>query len=290
MRANHQPDAPGDPHTEMNGSGAAAAAAAPPKAALAEHVYQAGFLHGQFADVTLSVARFQEFKLHALIVSTSPTLRHLLHASHGPPYRLLLQSSDPRLTQHGLSIALASLYGQDPVSDRHDADSSALLAAAYLLGLHELTHRTYAQMVERVTALTLPRLLHFCIGDGAPDTLDVDYVGPYPGFTDALLRHLAGFISTTLLLEHEQMFHEVLVHLPYPILKHILESPDLQTKGDMARHQLARSIINEREKLRKQKGGALEEVVVLAFGGGGRGSVEIIQRPAGRGKKLWKAR
>ena len=114
---------------------------------------------------------------------------------------------------------------------------------------------------------------------------------PYTKFIGPLLPELLEKLTRKLpSAEHE----EVLVTLPFNLVKGVLESPLLGDKlpSMMARNDFARRIVARRRTKLNEPG--VEESVVMAFGGDSGapgGGVEVIRRERGthRKKQLWKA-
>lgn len=282
-------------------------------------MYNAGFIHALWADTFLSVAPFPPFRLHALFASRSPTLYRLLaQYPQGGPYHLNINADDKNLSHASLSMALATLYGQTIDARSVDlATAKGLVAAGSLFELEHIARAGYQAILNLLDKETASEILGFALssidaqrnGPGRPsspavqsqsqaneptsiDEVDVSYPGPYPPITGNLLQVVVSFIVNNLDASQKPLdpaFQALLVSLPFYLFKTICEHESLRVKSPMERHSFARDVTALREQARRQKGGyGYEENVVLAFGGG-KGGVEVIRRPIGKKKTLWKA-
>lgn len=256
-------------------------------------IYHSGFLSANFADTQLvlhnSPQPFPAYSLHALIVARSPRLFEQLKRAAGPPYHLHLEASDPNLTVEGLNIVLGSLY-----NGRKEVPSSltmGALAAANLLQLEEIGRIAWEGCLKYFkTPEGLQEGIRFALSAPSPDrpnntsAAGVNLDGPYPQHTKELLqdllKHLASDIGTS-------QSESILVSLPFPLLKSVLESEDLQMTS-MERHNFARTIVQKRRKFQEP---GVEESVVMAFGTDSRsGGIEVLRKDkSSRKKALWKA-
>ncbi|ANB12628.1 BTB/POZ domain protein Btb2 [Sugiyamaella lignohabitans] len=127
----------------------------------------------------------------------------------------------------------------------------------------------------------------------AYEDLQITYPGPYPRFTSNLVATVVDFLLNNFKnAEFQTKLRTILLTLPFHIYKHIIESDRLAVKSHMERHSFAREMTNAREQHRRKNSASrpvvYEENVVLAFGGG-KGGVEVIRKPLGKKKTLWKA-
>ncbi|KAK9325671.1 hypothetical protein V1517DRAFT_269311 [Lipomyces orientalis] len=287
---------------------------------LQPYIYNMGFIHAAWTDTFLSIPPHTTLRLHALLISRSPTLyRFLLPlASQGPPYNIQINDADPNLSMASISMALATLYGKPLVIDPPTLDiAKGLIAAGNLFGLEDVVRTGYAAVQSLITLDTLPELFAFAFerlhgaASAAPspesstpsgediqrDNIVLTYPGPYPKYTETLLPSLITYLIDN--IDHEfilqpnrsssRPLRNLLLSLPFHLFKHVCETENLKCKSQMERYGFARDLIGERERRRRKSGGgAYEEGVVLAFGGG-KGGVEVIRKPIGKKKVLWKA-
>ncbi|KAK9479806.1 hypothetical protein V1514DRAFT_304073 [Lipomyces japonicus] len=275
---------------------------------LTSYIYNAGFIHAAWADTFLSIPPHTNLRLHALLASRSPLIYELLSASasQGPPYNIQVNTVDPNISTASVSMTIATLYGQPIVIESQSIEiAKGLIAAGNLFRLDDVAKVGLESLLSQFSVDNLSHLFSFAFegisrGDNSTITyeqVDLTYPGPYPRYTASLIPSLVNFLIQNL----ESSFisqpnsdialRELLVSLPFFLFKHVCESEHL--KSDSAsqkeRHGFARDLIAERERRRRRSGtGNFEEVVVLAFGGG-KGGVEVIRKPLGRKKVLWKA-
>jgi hypothetical protein len=233
----------------------------------------------------------------------------------GGPYHLNISGDDKNLTHAALSMALATLYGRG--IDTRSVDlvtAKGLVAAGALFEIEHVARTGYQVILNLLDKETAPEILGFAlssVGSQRPprsssptlqpqttaeatsiDDIDVNYPGPYPPFTSNLLQVVIGFIINNLNASQRPLdsaSQALLVSLPFHLFKTVCEHESLSVKSPMERHSFAREVTALREQARRQSGGyGYEENVVLAFGGG-KGGVEVIRRPVGKKKTLWKA-
>ncbi|KAK9243617.1 hypothetical protein V1506DRAFT_543871 [Lipomyces tetrasporus] len=287
---------------------------------LQPYIYNMGFIHAAWTDTFLSIPPHTTLRLHALLISRSPTLyRFLLPlASQGPPYNIQINDADPNLSTASISMALATLYGKPLVIEPPTLDiAKGLIAAGNLFGLQEVVRAGYAVLQSLISLDNLPELFAFAFeglhapASAAPspksstpsgediqrDNIALTYPGPYPKYTETLLPSLVAYLIDN--IDHEfilqpngnpsRPLRNILLSLPFRLFKHVCETENLKCKSQMERYGFARDLIGERERRRRKSGGgAYEEGVVLAFGDG-KGGVEVIRKPIGKKKVLWKA-
>ncbi|KAK9454046.1 hypothetical protein V1511DRAFT_461185 [Dipodascopsis uninucleata] len=223
---------------------------------------------------------------------------------------------DPPAADNGVPAILAN-----------QAFAKGLIAAGNLFRLDDVGRTGYTALLRTLSVDTLPTLFEFCferciaassahiMSDSNASavsmaSVDMTYPGPYPAFTAGLTATLVDFlissISHELILKPTTVPHSsltsVLIALPYCLFKTVCESDKLKCRSQMERYSFARDLAGERERRRRQKLAAavaanplavhqpaFEEGVVLAFGGGSNGGVEVIRKPVGKKKVLWKA-
>ncbi|KAK9237576.1 hypothetical protein V1525DRAFT_343631 [Lipomyces kononenkoae] len=287
---------------------------------LQPYIYNMGFIHAAWTDTFLSIPPHTTMRLHALLISRSPTLYQFLLplAGQGPPYNIQINDGDPNLSAAAISMALATLYGQPLVIDSPTLDiAKGLIAAGHLFGLEDVARAGYRALRSIFSLESLRELFAFALeglqstrppssngstpsADDAQrdkrDNIAVTYPGPYPKYTETLLPSLLAYLIDN--IDHEfiqrpngntPQLRSLLLSLPFHLFKHVCESENLKCKSQMERYGFARDLIGERERRRRKGGSGLyEEGVVLAFGGG-KGGVEVIRKPTGKKKVLWKA-
>ncbi|BFZ60309.1 hypothetical protein YB2330_001345 [Saitoella coloradoensis] len=256
------------------------------------------FLTASFTDTTLYLSSLPKpYHLHSLFASRSPLLLHLLSQQPAPPYHIHFPVADRNLTQETVGFALSTLY--TPTAEARGIpdglDPRGVLAAAALLGLPGLAAEAYNALTATVNAESLPELLRFALDGSQPapgtpsstssgpssgaETDVLAYAGPYPPYTTPLLP----LLLETMTKLPTTTLQTLLPTLPFAIVKKVLESPALTVGGEMARYNFAKDVVARRKPVVAQEGGAWEESVVLAFGGGS-GGVEVVRRQKGRGK------
>jgi len=83
------------------------------------------------------------------------------------------------------------------------------------------------------------------------------------------------------------LFIQICGRLPFITFKNVIESSDLPVPTDKERFDFAKRCIADRRKAAAALGATdFEESVVLAFGAGSGGSVQVIRKP--RRRQLWK--
>lgn len=203
-------------------------------------------------------------------------------------------------------MALATLYGHS--LDLRTVDLSlakGLVAAGSLLGLEAVAASGVKALLANLSKATIGEAMAFALsrqptafpGEIVPSIdMDVFYPGPYPIYTKSLVQILVDFILVTFNASEtplDPVYLDLLLSLPFPILKHICENEKLTVNGHMGRHQFASEIAaNRQSKARKNmksgQGPIFEENAILSFSNG-KGKVELIRRPVGKKKVLWKA-
>ncbi|KAK9368374.1 hypothetical protein V1509DRAFT_623890 [Lipomyces kononenkoae] len=297
-----------------------------PSQDLQPYIYNMGFIHAAWTDTFLSIPPHTTLRLHALLISRSPTLYQFLLplAGQGPPYNIQINDADTNLSAAAISMTLATLYGQPLGIDSPNLDiAKGLIAAGHLFGLEDVARAGYGALQSLFSLESLPELFAFALEGGLPspasaagaassssngstpstdeaqrdkrDNITVTYPGPYPKYTETLLASLLAYLIDN--IDHDfiqrpntpPQLRSLLLSLPFHLFKHVCESDNLKCKSQMERYGFARDLIGERERRRRKSGSGLhEEGVVLAFGGG-KGGVEVIRKPTGKKKVLWKA-
>ncbi|KAG6845188.1 hypothetical protein H0H87_012745 [Tephrocybe sp. NHM501043] len=279
------------------------------------HLYQAGFQTGHYSDTILHVHK-NVYRLHAIILSRSPFLAHLMSTSppvsgHGLQQRAVYVNLDqePEVTEEGFAIALGYLYSAISLNLIRPHNARAVLAAGCLLGgMEDLCRHSYEACRQSITVDTIGNWVEFIDsipsssdGTATPDLPKTSIFGLY---AQRLKDDVFHFLVDTLpeLLDVHQppserspvsgphgrdVLLQIYSRVPFEMFKTAVESPSFRVGSDQARFKFAKEAI----ELRKRgiaRGSGAEETVVLAFGGGnGAGSSVHITRKM-RKRPLWK--
>ncbi|KAH9857636.1 hypothetical protein C2E23DRAFT_284595 [Lenzites betulinus] len=284
------------------------------------HLLQSGFQTGNYADTLLHV-RGTVYRLHALILSRSPYLAHLMSTqpqSGGQHIIYVNLDHEPEVTDEGFHHALAYLYSGAALASIRTENARGVLAAARLLGrMDDLCEYAYELCQQSITLDTLPSWLEFL--DTTPGSSDgsstpvIDQpphprtaiFGPYAPrlrediftFLVVTLPDLVGFggTATPLTPASENSQHadagrdtllQVYARVPFDLFKAAIESPTFQLGTVHSRFKFAKDAI----ELRKQgiaRGTGAEETVVLAFGGASTSGGVLVTRKL-RKRQLFK--
>lgn len=129
-----------------------------------EHLYQSGFQMGNYADTVLNV-NGRQYRLHAILLSRSPYLAHLMSAfPPGSPIRNIYIpiEEEPEVTQEGFAIALGYLYSSRSLEMLTPSNARAVLAAAcFLGGLPDLCAYAYETCRDSISIETIQEWLRF---------------------------------------------------------------------------------------------------------------------------------
>ncbi|KAG6831190.1 hypothetical protein H0H92_012330 [Tricholoma furcatifolium] len=278
------------------------------------HLYHAGFQTGHYADTILHVHQ-NAYRLHAIILSRSPFLAHLMSTSppaSGQRAIYLNLEQEPEVTQEGFAIALGYLYSAISLNLVRPQNARAVLAAGCLLGgMEDLCRYAYEACRQSISVDTISNWVEFvdsiptsADGTSTPDLPKTSIFGLY---AQRLRDDVFHFLVNTLpeILEVHQppseniaapgshgrdVLLQIYSRVPFEMFKTAVESPSFRvdsTGSDQARFKFAKEAI----ELRKRgiaRGSGAEETVVLAFGGGnGVGSSVHITRKT-RKRPLWK--
>ncbi|KAH7889255.1 hypothetical protein F5I97DRAFT_1801567 [Phlebopus sp. FC_14] len=280
--------------------------------AVVHHLYQAGFQTGHYADTILRVHQ-NSYRLHAIILSRSPFLAHLMSTSPqtGAQRVLFVQlEHEPHVTQEGFAIALGYLYSSISINLIRPENARGVLAAGCLLGgMDDLCGYAYEACRQSINVETITEWLEFI--DGIPLSSDGTLTPEQP------LPSLFGHYAQRL---REDVFHFLVVTLPnalevyspaatengssqghagraallqifslvpFDMFKAAVESPTFQIGSDQSRFKFAKDAI-ELRKRGVMRGHGAEETVVLAFGGGHMGGSAVHVTRKMRKRPLWK--
>ncbi|RPD73455.1 hypothetical protein L226DRAFT_546417 [Lentinus tigrinus ALCF2SS1-7] len=281
------------------------------------HLFQSGFQTGNYADTLLHV-RGTVYRLHALILSRSPYLAHLMSTSPQTSNQHIIYVNldhEPEVTDE---VSLAYLYSAHSLANIRPENARGVLAAACLLGrMDDLCNYAYEICRQSISLDTLPIWLEFVeslsppSSDGSSTPVVEQHqhtrttvFGPYAqrlrddvfNFLIVTLPNLVNFggqaTPTTPLPEgasqHADAGRETLLQVfarvPFELFKAAVESPTFHFASTHSRFKFAKDAI----EIRKQgiaRGQGAEETVVLAFGGGPSGV--LVTRKLRR-RQLWK--
>ncbi|KAF8652712.1 hypothetical protein AX16_004216 [Volvariella volvacea WC 439] len=266
------------------------------------HLYHSGFQTGNYADTVLHVHQ-TIYRLHAIILSRSPYLAHLMSTTpQGNGQRTIYVNLDqePEITQEGFAIALGYLYSAVSLNLIRPENARAVLAAGCLLGgMEDLCQYAYEACRQSLSVESISSWVEFLEslpsasqkeGTTAPELPQPSIFGLY---AQKLRDDVFHFLVVTLpgVLDGSQG-RDVLLHVfslvPFEMFKTAVESPTFQIGTDQARFKFAKDAI----ELRKHgiaRGTGAEETVVLAFGGGtnfGGSAVHVTRKLKKR--PLWK--
>jgi len=279
---------------------------------IVNHLYHAGFQTGNYADTILHVHQ-NSYRLHAIILSRSPFLAHLMSTS--PPtggQRVIYVQLDrePEVTHEGFAIALGYLYSSVSINLIRPENARGVLAAGCLLGgMEDLCGYAYGACRQSISLETITEWLEFIDSiplspDGSltPQTPLTSVFGEY---ARRLREDVFHFLVVTLpnALEiyssagsesgspQEHSGRDTLLQIfslvPFDMFKAAVESPTFQIGSDQCRFKFAKDAI----QLRKRgiaRGHGSEETVVLAFGGGHMSGNAVHVTRKMRKRPLWK--
>ncbi|KAF8528221.1 hypothetical protein BU17DRAFT_73822 [Hysterangium stoloniferum] len=273
---------------------------------IVDHLYHAGFQMGNYADTILHV-HGRQYRLHAILLSKSPYLAHLMSTSpaNAPTRNIHVPiEEEPEVTEE---VTLGYLYSSVSLEMLRPNNARAVLAAAcFLGGLPDLCAYAYETCRASISVDTVDEWVRFVETipappeEGGPTDVPTSVFGPYAGqlradvfqFLVATLPHdLQAFPGS----EGAQAANggasglESLLHIyarvPFDMFKQAIEAQELPIGSDQARFQFAKAAIALRKK---GLGHGVEETVVLAFGGTtSSGSAVHVTRKVKK-RPLWK--
>ncbi|KAI0806971.1 hypothetical protein C8Q74DRAFT_1188230 [Fomes fomentarius] len=286
------------------------------------HLLQSGFHTGNYADTLLHV-RGTVYRLHALILSRSPYLAHLMSTTPQNSSQHVIYVNldlEPEVTEEVLAYisatALAYLYSAHSLANIRPENARGVLAAACLLGhMDDLANYAYEICRQSITLDTLPTWLEFVELFPAPSdgsatpvveqNMRTAVYGPYAQrlrddvfhFLIVTLPNLVNLgekaTPTTPLPEgasqHSDAGRETLVQVfarvPFDLFKAAIESPAFQLGSTHSRFKFAKDTIEARKQGIAR---GAEETVVLAFGGAASQSTGVLVTRKLRRRQLWK--
>ncbi|KAJ6546533.1 hypothetical protein DFH09DRAFT_1171287 [Mycena vulgaris] len=264
---------------------------------IVNHLYHAGFQTGNYADTVLHVHQSHgvTYRLHAIILSRSPFLAHLMSTSpQGNAQRVIYVhlERDPEVTQEGFAIALGYMYSSASLGLIHEKNCRAVLASAHLLGgMDELCAYSYDACRRSISVDTIGEWLQFIDtipspsdGTSTPDLTQTSIFGLYgPRLRDDVLNFLIVTLPQGLdiLADGRDTLLQIFSRIPFDLFKAALESPTFEIGSDQIRFKFAKDVIELRK--RGIARGAEETVVLSNFGGS---AVHITRKM--RKRPLWK--
>ncbi|KAF8911119.1 hypothetical protein CPB84DRAFT_1922146 [Gymnopilus junonius] len=273
---------------------------------IVSHLYHSGFQTGNYADTILHVHQ-NVYRLHAIILSRSPFLAHLMSTSphtNGPRVIYVHLDQEPEVTQE---VPLGYLYSAISLNLIRPENARGVLAAGCLLsGMDELCQYAYNVCRQSMSVETIGGWVDFI--DALPSQTDGTTTPELPStsifgqYAQRLRDDVFHFLVVTLpeVLEVQRAPQEpssgpsgrdillqIYSRVPFEMFKSAIESPTFIIGSDQARFKFAKDAI----ELRKRgiaRGLGAEETVVLAFGQGTFGSSAVHITRKMRKRPLWK--
>ncbi|RXW20995.1 hypothetical protein EST38_g4866 [Candolleomyces aberdarensis] len=270
------------------------------------HLYHA-FQTGNYADTTLHV-HGNIYRLHAVMLSRSPYLAHLMSTSPQTTGQRVIYvnlEQEPEVTKEGFAIALGYLYSSISMSLIQSENARGTLAAGCLLGgMDDLCSYAYEVCRRSLSVETVGAWLEFIDaipqptnGSASPEIVPTVF-GHY---AQRLREDVIHFLVVTLpeILEVRQspqpdaapgrtgrdVLLQVYSQVPFELFKAAVESPTFAIGSDQARFKFAKDAIELRKRGVARGNG--EETVVLAFGNNyGSSAVHVTRKM--RKRQLWK--
>ncbi|GJE98129.1 BTB/POZ domain-containing protein [Phanerochaete sordida] len=292
--------------------------------AIVHHLFHAGFQTGNYADTVLHVLQ-NMYRLHAIILSRSPFLAHLMSTSPqtgGQRTIYVHLEQEPEVTHEGFAIAMGYLYSAESLNSLRPENARAVLAAACLLGgMDDLCGYAYELCRQSISIENIGEWLEFVeaipppASDGSSTPVEPHQMqqpprtavfGPYAQrLREDVFHFLAvrlpsvlnvGTMSTPATPQTDagapsdagrDTLLQIYARVPFDLFKAAVESPTFQIGSDQARFKFAKDAI-ELRKRGVARGQGAEETVVLAFGGGNFGGSAVHVTRKLRKRPLWK--
>jgi len=276
---------------------------------IVNHLYNAGFQTGNYADTILHVHQ-NSYRLHAIILSRSPYLAHLMSTSPqsgGQRSIYVHLEHEPEVTQEGFAIALGYLYSAVSLSLINPENARGVLAAGCLLGgMDDLCGYSYETCKRSISVDGIAEWLKFVEASSTPsDSLgpgnmhSTSIFGIYAQkLRDEIFNYLVVILPNHLDVHSASSAESlqgansrdtllrVFSLVPFDMFKSAVESPTFQIGSDQARFKFAKDAIDLRKHARGS--GTVEETVVLAFGGGNFGGSAVHITKKIKKRPLWK--
>jgi len=259
---------------------------------IVDHLFNAGFQLGEFADTILH-AHQNSYRLHAIILSRSPFLAHLMSVSPktpGAPHTIYVPlESFPEISDQGFAVALGYLYSSVSLNSVSLSNARSVLAAGCLLGgMDELCSYAYQACRSSITLDTIDDWIDFVDGlstsDGSSSPSEASrptVLGPYASQLRSDVFHFLVVTLPTILdvqsstSSGRDSLLRIFSRIPFDLFKSAVESPTFSIGSDQERFRFAKAAIDLRKRTR---GNSVEETVVLAFGGSNSGSAVHVTR------------
>lgn len=292
--------------------------------AIVHHLFHAGFQTGNYADTVLHVLQ-NMYRLHAIILSRSPFLAHLMSTSPqtgGQRTIYVHLEHEPEVTHEGFAIAMGYLYSAESLNALRPENARAVLAAACLLGgMDDLCGYAYELCRQSISIENIGEWLEFVeavpspASDGSNTPVEPHQMqqpsrtavfGPYAQrLREDVFHYLVvrlpsilnvGGLSAPVTPQTDagapsdagrDTLLQIYARVPFDLFKAAVESPTFQIGSDQARFKFAKDAI----ELRKRgiaRGQGAEETVVLAFGGSNFGGSAVHVTRKLRKRPLWK--
>ncbi|KAI0060806.1 hypothetical protein BV25DRAFT_1917365 [Artomyces pyxidatus] len=277
---------------------------------IVSHLYHSGFQSGNYADTLLHVHQ-NSYRLHAIVLSRSPYLVHLMSTSpqsSGQRVIYVPLEHEPEVTQEGFAIALGYLYSSVSLSLLRPENARGVLAAGCLLGgMDDMCGYAYEACRQHISLDTITEWLDFINTIPSSDGMATPDMPQSPSifgvYAQRLRDDVLHFLVVTLpsLLDIHRAsaspdpqhrsgrdtLLQIFALVPFELFKTAVESPAFQIGSEQTRFKFAKDAI-ELRKLGISRGAGAEETVVLAFGGGNAGGSAVHVTRKLRKKALWK--
>jgi hypothetical protein len=277
---------------------------------IVNHLYHAGFQTGNYADTILHVHQ-NAYRLHAIILSRSPFLAHLMSTSPQPGGQRTIYvrlEHEPEVTQEGFAIALGYLYSSVSLSLIRPENARAVLAAGCLLGgMDDLCEYAFVCCKRSITVETISSWVEFIDSiPVSPSTPEMPTTSVFGHYAQRLRDDVFEFLVVTLprILDVQtpqtpvdsspvqetggrDALLQIYARVPFEMFKAAVESPTFQIGSDQSRFKFAKDAIEIRKR-GVTRGTGAEETVVLAFGGGNFGASTVHVTRKMRKRPLWK--
>jgi len=268
------------------------------------HLYHSGFQTGNYADTVLHVHQGHgvTFRLHAIILSRSPFLAHLMSTSlqgNASGQRVVYVHLDSQVSHEGFAIALGYMYSSASLGLIHEKNCRAVLASAHLLGgMDDLCAYAYEACRRSISVDTIDDWLQFIDtiplpsdGSSTPQLPQTSVFGPYgQRLRDDVFNFLVITLPQSLDIQPDSssstksgrdVLLQIFSHVPFDLFKTAMESPAFEIGPAQTRFKFAKDAIDLRKRGIAH---AAEETVVFSNFGGS--AVHITRKM--RKRPLWK--
>ncbi|KAF8959077.1 hypothetical protein BDZ97DRAFT_1839754 [Flammula alnicola] len=277
---------------------------------IVSHLYHAGFQTGNYADTVLHVHQ-NVYRLHAIILSRSPFLAHLMSTSPQTTGQRVIYvhlDQEPEVTQE---VPLGYLYSAISLNLIRPENARAVLAAGCLLGgMDELCQYSYNVCRQSMSVETIGGWVEFIDTMPSPTdgttTPDLPSTSVFGQYAQRLRDDVFHFLVVTLpeVLEVQRPHQEpssgpsgrdvllqIYSRVPFEMFKSAVESPTFL----IGQLQSMYTVAAETKILNPDfifpgiaRGLGAEETVVLAFGQSNFGNSAVHVTRKLRKRPLWK--